>query len=157
MAKTNFTKVEEALAEGMRKIEVNRLLDIADETAAANNKKSKSVQKTPPPAKVDAIHLHRLNVINNELKTLEKLGKTPYQNLRIDKEEIKRFVKDPILLTAEDWEKVALIKEQITAYKIELEKKTDEKEKTDDDLVNQQRKSQVTKRFNINKKWIPLR
>ena len=139
MAKTNFTKVEEALAEGMRKIEVNKLLDIADETAAANSKKSKSVEKALQPTKVDAIHLHRLNTINNELKTLEKHGKTPYQNLRIDKLEIKRFLKDPTVLTAEDWEKVALIKEQIAAYKNELEK-TNEKEKTDDDLINQQRK-----------------
>jgi hypothetical protein len=156
MAKTNFTKVEEALAEGMRKIEVNKLLDIADENAVANNKKSKS-SKTPPAPKVDAIHMHRLNMINNELKTLEKIGKTPYQNLRIDKDEIKRFLKDPTVLTAEDWEKVALMKEQIAAYKVELEKNPDEKEKNDDDLINQQRKSQITKRFNINKKWIPLK
>lgn len=150
MAKTNYTKVEEALAEGMRKIEVNRLLDVADENAAANSK-----SKGPAKVKVDAIHLQRLATINHDLKLLQKLGTNPYATLKIDKEELQNFTKDPTALTQQDWEKVKIIKEQIAAFKTELDKKTPQN--SDDDLVTQQRKKQITKRFNINEKWIPLR
>lgn len=151
MAKTNYTKVEEALAEGMLKIEVNRLLDAADKNAAA---------KAPDGGKnlalkVDAIHLQRLAKINIDLRSLQNQGNDPYVRLKIDKAEIKRFISDPTLMTPKDWERIKAIKEQIAAFKIELDKK--KKKSTDDDLVKGQIKDQSTKRFNINHKWIPLR
>ena len=147
MAKTNFTKVEEALTEGMRKIEVDRLLTIADE------KEGKSLKKNEPT--VSAIHLQRLKKIESELQFLEKHGKDPYGKLKIEKEEIKKFLSNPSALSSKDWEKVNLIKKLITDYKAELERKP--AQSTDDDLVKLQRKKQITKRFNINEKWIPLR
>ncbi len=185
MPKTNFTKVEEALNEGMRKIEVDRLLIIADENAAANaaasaakpegeqveetqqsaegeqveNKQVESNEQAPK-SKVDAAHLQRLTAINHELKVLQKLGEQPYIRLGIDKEEIKKYLKDPVALTSADWEKVKVIKELIAAYKQERKNPgtgTPGTPGTDDDLIVEQRKSQITKRFNINKKWIPLR
>lgn len=162
MAKTNFTKVEEALSEGMRKIEVERLLIIADENTAANAKKSEGELESGDPSeakpvvpKVDAAHLQRLTAINHELKALDKLGEQPYARLGIDKDEIKKFMKDPAALTHDDWEKVKSIKEQIATYK--QERNVPGTPGTDDELIKQQRKSQKTKRFNINNKWIPLR
>ena len=150
MAKTNYTKVEEALAEGMRKIEVNRLLDIADKNAAAH-----SGSTAPLQAKPDAIHLQRLTTINHDLNILRKLGADPYVKLNIDKEELKKFTKDPSAMSPEDWGKVKIIKEKIAAFKAELDKETPQS--SDDVIVTQQRKKQNTKRFNINDKWIPLR
>ena len=159
MAKTNFTKVEEALSEGIRKIEVNRLLIIADENAAANASKSEDEQlgtetgkAKPAPPKVDAANLQRLTTVHHELKALDKLGEQPYARLGIDKDEIKKFMKNPVVLTEDDWEKVKAIKEQIAAYKQERQMPG-----TDDELITQQRKNQKTKRFNISSKWIPLR
>jgi len=157
MAKTNYTKVEEALAEGMRKMEVNRLLNEADENAAATSSRYLDPSETTKitPIKVDAIHLQRLKRINLDLKALQKTGKDPYKDLKIDKAEIKRFINDPALLTLSDWEKVKTIKELIAVYKEKVAKKN--KIATDDDLINGQVKDQKTKRFNINDKWIPLR
>ena len=150
MAKTNYTKVEESLAEGMRKIEVDKLLTIADENAA--KKPKKTTAQTP---KVDAANLHRLNWIHRELKVLQKAEKDPYIRLGISKEEVTKFLNDPLLLTPEDWEKTKSIKEKITNYKAELNKEATNA--SDDDLINRQRKNQTTKRFNVNDKWIPLR
>lgn len=163
MAKTNFTKVEEALNEGMRKIEVNRLLIVADENAAAAKKTgeeqsegTEAVEAKPAvTSKVDPANVQRLTWVQSELKSLDKLGEQPYVRLGIDKDEIKKFVKDPSLLTTDQWEKVKAFKEQILAYK--KERNVPGAPENDDDLISQQRKSQKTKRFNINNKWIPLR
>lgn len=146
MAKTNYTKVEEALAEGMLKMEVNKLLNEADENAA---KREKSLEAK----NVDPIILRRLAKIDKELQLLEKNGKNPYIKLQIDKEEIKRYLNEPSTLTPEDLEKIKQIKEKIADYKTALEYK----EKTsEDEFIENQRKDQKTKRFNVNKKWIPL-
>lgn len=149
MAKNNYTKVEEALAQGMLKIEVNRLLDIADKKEGRQNPPSSK------PESVRKIHLQRLETLNHELKALEKAGKNPYAKLNIQKDEIKKYLTDPSVLTLQDWEKVKKMKEDLAQLKAELERKT--LENSDDDLVKQQRKKQHTKRFNINEKWIPLR
>lgn len=163
MAKTNFTKVEEALNEGMRKIEVNRLLVVADENAAAAKKSGEEQPEGAEPgeakpamaSKVDPANVQRLTWVHSELKALDKLGEQPYVRLGIDKDEIKKFVKDSGALTEADWEKVKAFKEQILAYK--KERNVPGAPENDDDLITQQRKSQKTKRFNINNKWIPLR
>lgn len=152
MAKTNYTKVEEALAEGMRKIEVEKLLIIADENSAP--KKGKKKVEQPVQAKVDPSRLHRLNWVKRELKALQKLGVNPYVKLKINKEEFAKFLKDPAVLSPQDWEKIQSIKEKITDLKL---KRDQEIQGSDDDLINKQRKDQTTKRFNINEKWIPLR
>jgi hypothetical protein len=144
MGKTNYTKVEEALAEGMRKMEVDKLLQATENSA-----------KTQAGEKVDSVHLQRLKKIDLDLKTLEKQGKKPYAYFKIKPEEIKQFLKNPTLLTPQDWEKIKSIKEQITIYKGELEKV--KLESIDDEIITKEVKKQKTKRFNINEKWIPLR
>lgn len=149
MAKTNYTKVEEALTEGLRKIEVDKLLEIADQNAG---KPQAHPLRTKP--KVNPIHRKRLMLINQELLSLEKIGKDPYRRLNIDQQEIKKFLADPASLNLENWARVKKIKEQIAIYKLELEKK--DGDSSNETLVNEQRKSHITKRFNINKKWLPL-
>lgn len=146
MAKTNYTKVEEALAEGMLKIEKGKLLNEAD---AAKGKKPVETKSA-----IDPILLRRLTKIDQELKLLQKNGSNPYTELKIDQEEIKKFLNDPASLTEQDWEKVKELKGKIADYKATLEDK--ESTNSDDDLIENQRKDQKTKRFNINKKWIPL-
>lgn len=150
MAKTNYTKVEEALSEGMLKIEKEKLLSAADE----NNPKSKP--KAPLEAKksIDPVLLRRLTKIDQELQLLKQNGKDPYTHLKIDPEEMKKFIADPTLLTEQDWEKIKSLKNKIADYKAALE--GEESTSSDDDLIEHQRKDQKTKRFNINKKWIPL-
>jgi hypothetical protein len=141
MAKTNFTKVEEVLTEGMRKIEVDRLLDIADRNMG------KDLPQSAP--KVTTFHLKRLSTVYHDLVNLDKQGKNPYVNLNINKEEIKKFVDNPKTLSPQDWEKIKEIKNKIEGFK--------SKEKKDEDLIEKERKSQTNKRFNVNDKWIPLK
>lgn len=171
MAKTDFTKVEEVLAEGMRQIEVNRLLSEADENAAKNKAKVASPTANQEASKVNAIQLQRLSTIRQDLKAFEKQGIDPYAKLQIDKEEIKKFIKNPESLASSDWDKIKIIKEKISVFKKELELNKeplqsgfdDKKEASDvpvtidDELINKERKTQKNKRFNINNKWLPLR
>ena len=150
MGKTNYTKVEEALTEGMRKIEVDRLLNAADENAAANQENSGKESSI----KIDPDNQKLLITIHHELKSLDKQGKDPYKHLTIDKAEIKKFINNSAQLTPEDWGKLKSIKEKINAYKLEIDKNT--YKSSDEDLIKSEIKIHSTKRFNINKKWIPL-
>lgn len=155
MAKTNYTKVEEALAEGLRKIEVNKLLDIADENAAAK-KPAQSKESAETKSESTPEQKQLLLDIKTFLKQIQNLStEDPYQKLGIDKKQINRFVKHPEKIKAEDWEKLKGYREKIKALKDEVEKK--HPPKTDINIVEQQRKKQKTKRFNINDKWIPLK
>ena len=51
MAKTNFTKVEQALIEGLRKMKVERLLQLADESNAKHLMKPKEQKIVIPEAR----------------------------------------------------------------------------------------------------------
>lgn len=151
MAKTNFTKVEEALAEGLRKISVNKLLDSADQAGAAAqpDKAIKSPEKGASTAEGQL-----LAAVHVELKHLQKLGHDPYTKLDIDRKELKKFLDNPAALSLEDWEGIKKIKAKIEAFRKELEKLP---HITDEELVKQEMKKHKTKRFNINEKWVPLR
>lgn len=156
MAKTNYTKVEEALAEGMRKIEVDRLLKVADEKKKP--KKPPASPSTPSPSKIEEIHLKRLIFVQKELKALQMQGKDPYKELKIDANEMEKFLNAPNALTSAEWEKVKEYKEKIINYtKQQSGEETQTESNVNQDFVEQQRKKQQTKRFNINDKWIPLR
>jgi len=145
MAKTNFTKVEEALAEGLRKIEVNKLLNIADEVSGANKENE---------SKLTAEQKNLLTLLQCDLKFLRKLGKNPFEKSSFNRVEIIKLLKDPSLITEEGWKKLSEFKTHVTLFKKTIEKLG--KVKTDDDLVTQQRKKHITKRFNINDDWLPL-
>jgi len=150
MAKTNYTKVEEALAEGLRKMEVGRLLDIADEVSAA--------KKEPGKGDKPALHPEQkllFAALQRDLKYLHKLEKDPFEKGKFDKKEIVKLLKDPTSITEADWQKLKEFKEHVTNFKAEIEKQG--VQKTDEERVEDQRRKQITKRFNINDKWLPLR
>lgn len=150
MAKTNFTKVEEALAEGLRMMEVNKLLDIADENTPNAGAPGKEKPVKLPPAKSQLMAAIRFEIRSLELNVDEICAK-----LAIEKTELRRLLKNPAALTETDWQKLAEVKEKLKTVKDELNKKLGKP--SDEDLVRQQVKKQKTKRFNVNDKWLPLR
>jgi len=137
MAKTNYTRVEEALAEGLRKMEMNRLLIIADTVSG----------KQPPSSHQE--HTQFLKMLHHDLRNLQKAGKDPFEKGNFDKDEILKYLKDPTSISEEGWKKIEDFKKHITILK-------GEKKEDDEKLIEEQRKSQKTKRFNIKDKWIPL-
>ena len=147
MTKTNYTKVEEALNEGLRKIEVNRLLEIADEVSD-KHKKTTEIALSHEQKQLLASIVH-------DLKSVQKIDKDPFAKLGIAKKELKKYLKKPSSLGPKEWELLKAFKEKIRTFKAELEKSAPKA--TDADVINQQRRKQTTKRFNVNDKWIPLR
>lgn len=148
MAKTNFTKVEEALISGLTKMKMRQLLELADKA-----------QSTGDHADTDAILIPEarrmiIAVIRQDLKSLKRKDTKVYVKLGLKKEGLQKLLDNPANLTADDWQKVKEIHSKVTEYKKELLKKLPEV--TDDQLVDSERKKHINKRYNINEKWLPL-
>lgn len=142
MAKTNFTKVEEKLDEGLRKMTVEHLLELAD---AATK---------PKDTKQDHSRLQVILSLQRDMKFLDKENQTPYELFGMNKKTISKYLKNPDKLTAEEWEGIKQIQGKVHKFRKDFEKNSTQK--NDDSLIEQQRRSHITKRFNINDKWLPL-
>ena len=140
MAKTNFTKVEGSLSEGLRKMDVNRLLDISEGEASAEQLHARG---------------QLLAVLQYELKSLFRQGQDLYKQLNVDKKELKKFAENLQGLTQQDVDRLKKIKEQVDVFKVEFAKK--QPQTSDDDVVTKERRKHINKRFNINDNWLPLR
>ena len=150
MGKTDFTKVEEALAEGLRKMEVDKLLAIADENAEI-----KTDDKGKSGKKLTQAQSQLISILKFELKQMNLSYDEICGRLKIDKTQLKHLLKDTEALVAADWEQISKLKEKLAAIKEEEEKKGGKP--SDEAIIEQQRKKQKTKRFNVNDKWLPLR
>ena len=161
MVKTNFTKVEEALVEGLRKITVKHLLDLAD--MASSLEKRPKINTLEPPAAPETkedlqlreARMQLITSLNRDLKALSKHDVNTYKELGFKRNDLKKFLEHPDALSPEEWDKIKSIKEQVSTFKKELMKTLPNS--SDDDIVNAERKKHVNKRFNINEKWLPLK
>lgn len=160
MPKTNFTKVEEVLEQGLRKYSVEHLLEQADEAASSNPKprnptiaytQETDKPKAPPLTKDQNQLIHSLQ---RDVKSLQKKGKGMYSKLGIAKTALKKMIDNPQELTKEEWEKIKQIREKIDQYKAEVMKQLPQQ--SDDQIVESERKDHVNRRYNVNKKWLPL-
>lgn len=150
MAKTNFTKVEEALAEGLRKMEVDRLLGIADEVKAMEAEgKAPSVARHTPEQK------QLLALCKFELRRMKLTVDDLCKKLQMQKEALGKLLRDNTVLTEADWVTINKLKVTLIAARTEAEK--GKGEISPEEFVEQQRKKQKTKRFNVNDKWLPLK
>lgn len=146
MSKTNFSKVEKSLEEGMIKMKSQMLLKEADEASG----RTENEAKVPPKEVCNAV----LNNLEKELKKLKKEDEESYKKLALPKVDFKKLITNPSLLTPQDWKEVKDIKERLNQYKKELASRLPQE--TDQDLIDQERSKHVNKRFNVSKKWIPL-
>lgn len=146
MSKTNFSKVEKSLEEGMIKMKSQYLLNEAD--AASGNKSNEG--KVPPKEVCNAV----LTTLERELKKLRKEDEGSYKKLDLPKLDLKKLITNPSLLTPQDWKEVKEIKERLMQYKKDLSSRLPQE--TDQDLIDHERSRHVNKRFNVSKKWIPL-
>lgn len=149
MGKTDFTKVEESLSEGLRKITAHKLLGIADEVASGAPLKETTIS---PGKEIGRAEEQLLAALHHDLQYLQKSGKEPYKKLDINKKELKRFLQNPSTLTPEEWDKIKHLKEKIDEFK-KLDKLP---HPTDNELVEGERKKHINKRFNVSDNWLPL-
>lgn len=153
MAKTNYTKVEEVLNEGLRKIKVNQLLEEADAAAAVGGSQEMQEREGAPTDETGRTHL--IATLKHDLKQLHKQKHDPYEKLGLKKSELNKFLDNQEALTPQDWEMIKQLRKRIDEFKEELAKNLPST--TDDDLIKQARRKHINKRFNVNEKWLPLK
>ena len=142
MAKTNFTKVEEALREGLDKMLKEKLLEEAD---LAQGKK---------PSKQHAVD-QLIAKIRQEIKILHKHDKEIFLKIGVDEKIIHNLLTSNKPITKKDWQVLQAILKKIELYRTELEKSFPKP--SDEELIEQETKKHLNKRFNINDKWLPLK
>ena len=143
MAKTNFTKAEEALSEALQKMMRTKLLEAADAAQGIS-------QQATDEEKRERIAL--VQSLKRGIKRLYHNDKEIYTKLAIKKKDLDMLLTNAETLTKENWENVVVVKHKVT----ELVKLLPEEQISNEDLVKQQRKHHKTKRFNVNDKWLPL-
>lgn len=149
MKKTNFKKVEKALEDGLIKMTSDRLLDEAKTKSPINPKDS--VQDLPSR---EVSHTVMQNIYK-ELKKMHKEDESAYKKIGFHRQNLKKLIENPDLLTPADWIKIKQVQDRISQYKQELAKLLPFQ--SDDDLMEEQRAKNATKRFNVNDKWLPLK
>jgi hypothetical protein len=140
MAKTNYTKAEEAWSESLQKMTKSKLLEEAD-----------TAQGRPSQAEMKARSILAA-ALKRELKRLHRLDKDIYKKLGIKKKSLDQQLEDLAALTQEEWKGIVQTKEKVEQYHQQLAKAV-----TDDKLVEEQRHLHINKRFNVSEKWLPLK
>lgn len=146
MAKTNFSKVEGALNEGLLKLTVKNLLDLADVASGKN------VQN---PAKIAEARKTLANVLKLELKHLAKQDAEIYTKLQLDKDALAKLMEHSDNLTNAEWDQLLNAKVKVDQFRQEQQKALTPE--VNEKLVEEERHKHINKRFNINDKWLPLR
>lgn len=146
MSKTNFTKVEKAVEDGLQQIIVNHLLELAD---------AASPPKDTHPSLSQQQRTAILQTLHRNLKQLNKSDAAAYKKLSPLKNELKRLLAISAEFTPEDWKKVKEIKDKVQQYKKDISKNLPTL--SNDEIVEQERVKHINKRFNINEGWLPLK
>lgn len=145
MAKTNYTKAEEALRKSLEKINRDQLLDLADQATGKATAQGKDMELTPK---------QMMTVVEQELKWMHKQEKDIYKKLSLKKDEIKKLIektKEHKDLTAEEIERIKGLKKQVREYK-----DSQYPSKLEDSQVGDERQKHIYKRHNVREKWLPL-
>lgn len=143
MAKTNFTKAEEALAGALEKIKVEELLIQADKAAG----------KVPPSVAIARERLPILHALQRDLKRVYKHDPDIYKKLKVKRKDLEKLLETATSLNQEEWKKLIEFKEKVDAYVIQIPAA----KATNDQIVEQQRHKHINKRFNVSDKWLPLK
>lgn len=158
MAKTNYTKVEEIMEQGLRKMSINQVFDDSGKAEkkprqtplADQEEKTKDVDN-----QLNRAQIRLISALKRDLKYLHYRDHTDfYASLGMKKSTLKKKIETPSALKGEEWEAIKKIKQKIDLYRAELSKQIPEVELSQE--VDEERIKHVNKRFNVNNKWLPL-
>lgn len=158
MAKQNFSRVEQALDEGLKKYQAQKLLQEA-ETAGKIGKGAEGVRGKK---KIAAQHVEemrqqrRLTVaaMKVEIDNLFKRDPHVYTAIKTNHDEVNDLFNRIDVLNSSELDRLESLQQELKQYK---EKKKAERPTLDDALlVEKERKKHINKRYNVNDKWLPL-
>ena len=143
MAKSDFSKAEEFFEKEIQQLKIDKI-----------------VESTESVESLDAINQYRLvntllTVLQYEIKKLTRLRVNPYELLKIDKSELRKFINQPGEVTVDEWEKIKKWKNEIDSLKLRNE--CNDSVIEDEEEIERARQIHINKRFNVNDKWLPLK
>lgn len=141
MAKTDFSKAEASIADALEKMKVQELLEGAD---AASGKANPSVTKERLPI---------IHALQRDLRRIYLHDPDIYKKLHIKRSNLNKLLETATTLNDEEWQKLLTFKTKVDAYVSQMPPETSSNE----DLVEDQRKKHINKRFNVSDKWLPLK
>ena len=140
MGRTDYTKVEDILSEGLRKMTVESLLSMAD---AASGK-----QSTEAKANIKSF----TSALERQILWVYKKDDKLFKNLKLDKKKLKDLLQNPDKLSKEDLSYLHEVKEKLGQYKLK-----NLPQRSDEELVEDEKDRHINKRFNVQEKWLPLK
>lgn len=155
MAKTNFTKVEEALAAGLRKMSIEELDKLAE---ISQNIGRPELRNLAEKAIVAAMKkgLEKKAVVYVLRQGAKKYTSNSfYQEFDLTHKQYVELLADIKSISEENWAKLQLVKMKLTMLR-EKELKANP-DFQDEKIVEKNRKDQKNARFNVKKTWLPLK
>lgn len=149
MAKINFSKAEQAIADALQKRMVDQLLEIADQTSG--NSFSPDTLKDIELAKQTKERSLILYALYCDLRRLFRVDPEIYHKVGMKKKQLEKLMTDLVHITPQDWQRVIAVKEQVDIYMNQLAAS-----RTNEQLLKEQQHKSVNQRFNVSKRWIPL-
>lgn len=149
MAKVDFTKSEQLLNDGLLKMSVKQLLQLAD--------KVNTFGRPFDPDALPSIQARSilLTFMEHDLEKMSKVEEKIYTQVGIRRKDLRNIIEKANYLTQDDWIKLKAIRTRVIQYKKDLAEKIPHL--TDDEIVILERKKHINKRFNVREKWLPLR
>lgn len=149
MAKINFSKAEQAVADALQKRMVEQLMDLADEASEgptnANTLKDIEMAKQ---AKERSLTLYALYC---DLRRLVRIDSEIYNKVGMRRKALEKLMTDLAHITEKEWQKVMDVKELVDVYMKQLSASY-----SDEQLLKQQQRKSINQRFNVSDRWIPL-
>lgn len=138
MAKTNYTKAEEAFGAALERMKVEDLLEQAD---AASGKSKESLIKKRMPV---------VQSLKRELKRLQGVDRGIYKKLKVNKKTLEQVLSNVAYLNTTEWQQILDFKSQVDSLVKKLPVVGDA------EIVDQERHKHINKRFNVSERWLPL-
>lgn len=145
MAKTNFSKVEDALNEGIRKMEMDHYIELAAMADRVGRSSSKIMNDLQTRRYLYAL-------LKKEIQRCK--DSSLFEAGGISREDLKTLLESFDKITEEEWMRLTAFKEKIVLYKNEQAAKlpVDKNEQ----LVEKERRKHINKRYNTKESWLPL-
>jgi plasmid maintenance system antidote protein VapI len=154
MSKTNFSKVEEALSQGLIKLTMQHLFDLADAAAEVGTQETTAL--TPKKAAQKAEIEHNMLVsLRVEMDRLYKKNRKIYATMGIKRKDLEAMINETAKVTPEQWTMIHQVKNKLQEYRKKMVAALPQN--IDEKLIEQERKKHINKRFNVNDKWLPLK
>lgn len=143
MAKTNFTKVEDALNEGLLKMNIAGLHEAA--TTASQKE---------PTGSGDPAAQKRLLVAAIQFELKHCKDDQLFAAGGFSRGELKKALQRVEDITPEKWKQLEDFRQKASDYKKSKAEK--QPEDANEKLIDQQKKKHVNKRYNTKDQWLPL-